>query len=63
MTLHNYIRRRSHDDVLFVEFDRNLNFIPSDILYDIVAYSGNHGNSSLCWMNIVRDRITNNLIK
>jgi len=63
MTLHNYIRRRSHDDVLFVEFDRNLNFIPSDILYDIVAHSGNHGNCSSCWMNNVRDRITNSLIK
>jgi hypothetical protein len=63
MILHNYIRRRSHDDVLFVEFDRNPNFIPSDILYDIVVHSGNHGNCSPCWMNIVRDIITNSLIK
>jgi hypothetical protein len=37
MTLHNYIRRRFHDDVAFVEFDRNPNFIPNYILPDIVA--------------------------
>ena len=37
MTLHNYIRRRSHDDVAFTEFDRNLNFIPDYILPDVVA--------------------------
>jgi hypothetical protein len=28
MTLHNYIRRRLHDDVAFAEFDRNFNFVP-----------------------------------
>ena len=27
MPLHNYIRRRSHDDVTFVEFDRNSNYV------------------------------------
>jgi hypothetical protein len=27
MTLHNYIRRRSHDDVAFAEFDCNPNFV------------------------------------
>jgi hypothetical protein len=37
MTLHNYIRRKFHDDVTFAEFDRNPNFIPDDILLDIVA--------------------------
>jgi hypothetical protein len=31
MTLHNYIRKRSHDDVAFVKFDRNPNFVPDDI--------------------------------
>jgi hypothetical protein len=31
MTLHNYIRRRSHDDVTFAEFDRNPNFVFDDI--------------------------------
>jgi hypothetical protein len=31
------IRRRSLDDVTFAEFDRNPNFVPDDILPDIVA--------------------------
>jgi len=39
MILHNYIRRRSHDDVAFAEFDRNPNFVPDDILLDVVARS------------------------
>jgi hypothetical protein len=41
MALHNYIKRRSHDDVAFAEFDLNLNFIPNDFLAD-VACSENH---------------------
>jgi hypothetical protein len=31
MTLRNYIKRRSHDDVAFAEFDRNPNFVIDDI--------------------------------
>jgi len=31
------IRRRSLDDVAFAEFDRNPNFVPDDILPDLVA--------------------------
>jgi hypothetical protein len=46
MTLHNYIRRRSHDDVTFAELDRNPNFILDDILSDIVARSGSHKKHS-----------------
>jgi hypothetical protein len=38
MTLHNYIRRRSHDNVTFIEFDRNLNFVPDDILPDMMIF-------------------------
>jgi len=37
--------------------------ISSYILHDIVAHSGNHGNYSPCWMNLIRDRITNSLMK
>jgi hypothetical protein len=44
MTPYNYIRRKLHDDEAFAEFDHNSNFIPDDILHDIVARSGNHGN-------------------
>ena len=38
MTLHNYIRRRSHDDVVFAEFDRNPNFVPDDILPNVMIF-------------------------
>ena len=38
MTLHNYIRRRSHDDVAFAEFDRNLNFVLM-IFYLMLLYA------------------------
>ena len=44
MILHNYIKRRFHDDVSFAEFDYNPNYILSDILLDIVAHLKNHGN-------------------
>jgi hypothetical protein len=40
-----------------------ISIIPSDILHDIVAHSGNHENCSSCWMNLIRDRITNSLMK
>jgi hypothetical protein len=38
MPLHNYIRRRSHDDVTFVEFDRNPNFVPM-IFYPMLLHA------------------------
>ena len=39
MTLHNYIRRRSQDDMTFAKYDRNPNFVPDDILPDVVLRS------------------------
>jgi hypothetical protein len=63
MTLHNYIRRRSHDDVAFVEFDRNPSFVPDDILPDIVARLGSHGNYSPCQMDFIRNEIANSLME
>ena len=39
MALHDYIRRRSQDDKVFSEYDRNFNFIPDDFLPDIVSRS------------------------
>jgi hypothetical protein len=44
MALHNYNRRKSHDNEVFAEFDHNSNFILDDILYNIVAHSRSHGN-------------------
>jgi len=37
ITLYNYIRRRSQDDVAFSKFDRNINFAPDDFLLNVVA--------------------------
>jgi hypothetical protein len=50
------IRRKSLDDVVFAEFDRNLNFVP-----DVVACLRNQGNCSPCRMYFVRDGIIDNL--
>ena len=44
MTLHNYIRRRSHDDVAFAEFNRSPNFVHNNILTDVVSRSRSHKN-------------------
>jgi hypothetical protein len=63
MTLHNYIRRRSHDDIAFAEFDRNPNFVPDDILPDVIAHSRSHGNYSPCRMDFVHDGIANSLME
>jgi hypothetical protein len=51
MALHNYIRRRSQDDAVFSEYDRNPNLIPDDFLPDIVH------------RNFVRDGIANSLME
>ena len=63
MTLHNYIRRRSHDDVTFAEFDRNLNFVSDDNLLDVVARSGSHKNCNHCRMDFIRDEIADSLME
>jgi len=63
MALHNYIRRRSYNNIAFAEFDCNPIFIPDDILHDVVARSGSHGNYSLCQMDFVRDEIADSLMK
>jgi hypothetical protein len=43
MTIHNYIRKKFHNDIAFTEFNHNPNFIPDDILPDIVARSKSYG--------------------
>ena len=52
-----------HDDVIFVEFDYNFNFVSNDILPDFVARSKNHGNCSSYQMNFIRDEIVDKLIE
>jgi hypothetical protein len=63
MTLHNYIRRKSQEDVAFTEYDRNPNFILDDILADVVPHSQNQGNQRPSRMNYVHDGITNSLMR
>jgi len=63
MTLYNYIRRRSHDDVIFAEFDRNLNFVPNDILPDVVSRLESYENCSPCRMDFLCNGIANSLME
>jgi hypothetical protein len=44
MPLHNYIRRKLHDDEVFAEYDRYPNLIRDDFLPDIVAHSDIQGS-------------------
>ena len=63
MALHNYIRRRSHDDVAFAEFDRNPSYVLDDILPDVVARPESIGNNRQSRMNFVRDGIADSLME
>ena len=51
------------DNVTFVEFDRNTNFVPDDILPDIVARLKNQENCNPCQIDFVRDEIVNSLME
>ena len=57
------IRRKSLDNVAFTEFNHNLNFIPDDILPNIVARLRNQGNYSPCRIDFVRDKIIDSLME
>ena len=57
------IRKRSLDDVAFAEFDRNHNFVPDDILPDVVARLRNQENCSPCRMDFVHDEIGDSLVE
>ena len=52
-----------HDDVAFVEFNCNFNFVSDDILLDFVARSKNHENYSPYQMNFIRDEIVDKLME
>jgi len=53
------IRRRSLNDIAFAEFDRNLNFIPDNILPDVVTRLKNQENYSPYRMNFIGEEIIN----
>jgi len=57
------IRRRSLDDVVLAEFDRNLNFVLDDILPDVVTRLRNHEKYSSYWINFVCDEIAHSLME
>ena len=63
MTLHNYIRRKSQDDIIFTEYDRNPNFVSEDILPDIVPRSNSQGSQAYSCMDLVRDGIVSSLMR
>ena len=52
-----------HDNLAFVEFDRNSNFVSDDILPDFVTRSKNHENCSPYRMNFIRNEIIDKLIE
>jgi hypothetical protein len=62
MALHNYIRRKSIQDVAFNEFDRYLDFVPDDFLTDVIPQSQTHGHQKASHMDYVRDGITTSLM-
>ena len=65
MTLHKLKgdRLMTFDDITFVEFDRNSNFVYNDILPDVVVRLRNQKNYSHCLMDFVRDGIVDSLME
>jgi len=63
MALHNYIRRRSQDNAVFSEYNRNSNLISDDFLPDIVTRSTVQGSLRPSRMDFVRDEIANSLME
>uniref|UniRef100_A0A6N2MWC7 Uncharacterized protein n=1 Tax=Salix viminalis TaxID=40686 RepID=A0A6N2MWC7_SALVM len=62
MTLNNYIRRRSQHDDIFVEYDRNPDYIPDELLPDVVACETSQSSGRNSCMDIVRESIANSLM-
>ena len=57
------LEKRSVDDVAFIEFDRNFNFVPDDILPDVVTRLRNQENCSPCRMDFLRNEIVDSLME
>ncbi|XP_061961541.1 protein ALP1-like [Populus nigra] len=62
MALHNYIRRKSGQDVAFNKFDSHPDFVPPDTFPDVVPQSQTTGHQSASRMDYIRDGITNSLM-
>jgi hypothetical protein len=61
--LHNYIRRKSIQDVAFNEFDRHLDFVPDDFLTDVVQQSHTCRHQRASRMDNIRDDIATSLMR
>ena len=61
MTLHNYIRRRSRNDAVFVEYDRNPDYIPDELLPDVACETSQSSRRN-SRMDIVREGIADSLM-
>jgi hypothetical protein len=62
MALHNYIRRKSGQDVAFNKFDSYPDFVPPDIFPDVVPQSQTTRHQSASRMNYIRNDIANSLM-
>ena len=62
MTLHK-LDRDLFDDVIFVKFDRNLNFVSDYNLPDVVTHLRNQKNYSSCRIYFIRDGIVDSLME
>ena len=60
--LHNHTLRISQDDVVFIKYDLNSNFILDKVLPNIVARVDSQGLQGPSPMNFIHDGIINGLI-
>jgi hypothetical protein len=62
MAIHNYIRRTSMQDVVFMEFDRHPDFVPDDFLTDVAPHLQIQGHHRPSRMDYVCDGIAASLM-
>jgi hypothetical protein len=62
MTLYNYIRRKSIQDVAFNEFDRHPDYVPDDFLTDVVPQSQTRRHQRASRMDNIHDDIATSLM-
>ena len=62
MALHNYIQRKSGQDVAFNKFDSHPDFVPLNTFPDVVPQSQTNGHQRASRMDYMRDDIVNSLM-
>lgn len=62
MTFHNYIRRKSHKDMVFNGFDRHSNFVLQEILLNVVPNYQTLSSHRPSRMDYTCDDIATNLV-